>query len=349
MLALITSIPALTTLGASNFWGAMADITGRYCRITGFCLLGFTFSLFLIPYINSTVYIILLVTLLSFLYGAVRPLLLSQSTLHREKAKARAISSIFIYESLGFFFGGLIFAYIFDPEEAWTERIIFSFCGLLALSAAVILFFKGTDPPILGDKGPIKGYFSSLGQDLKEVYHSRPMLKLCFVALIVSIANFCFFGMYSFFYTEVVGGSTKLMSITLSLSTVTGMAFFPVARKWVDAKGGHVVLMTSILMWIGNYTLLFLNKNPYISSLLFIMPIYPFFLVSTNTLAAQISSANRRGGGLGVLAGVNALSMALGTMGGGIVSDTLGVGFVPLFSAIFSVLAFMVYKAWKIR
>ena len=77
--------------------------------------------------------------------------------------------------------------------------------------------------------------------------------------------------------------------------------------------------------------------------LLFLVPIYPFFLVSTNAIAAEASRAERRGGGLGVLAGVSALSMAFGTVLGGAAADSLGLICIPAVSAATTSLALLVF------
>jgi len=348
MLALITSFPALTTLISTNLWGATADITTRYSKITGICFLGFFFSLALIPFLENTVSVIAAVTFFSLLYGAVRPMLISQGTLHKEKSKVKAISSIFTFESLGFFIGGLAFAYIYNPEDLWTERIVFPAAGVVCLIVAVVLFKTQIDPPQLKkndnpDKFILKRFLSSLGKDLFDVYHCAPLLKLAVVVFIASLGNYCFFGMFSFFYTEAAGGSLTLMSVTLSISTITGMLFFPVARRWVEAKGGKVVLKYTLLMWVGDYLLLFFTREPISASILFTVPIYPFFLVAVNTLASDASSSDRRGGGLGALAGVSALSMAIGIVSGGATGDYLGVAAIPLVSSVFSSLAFLAF------
>jgi predicted MFS family arabinose efflux permease len=111
----------------------------------------------------------------------------------------------------------------------------------------------------------------------------------------------------------------------------------------VEKRGGRIVLFASIIGWIVNYTLLSFIRNPYAASLLFLIPIYPFFLVSVNTLAAQASRSERRGGGLGALAGINALSMALGTVLGGVTGDLLGPRAIPCVSALISTLALVTW------
>lgn len=334
VIAMMISLPALATLLASNFWGALGDITGRYGLITSICLSGFTLCLVLLPFLQETASVIILISCLSLLYGAVRPLLLSQATLLHEEEKPRALSSIFMFESLGFFIGGLLYG--LGQQRAETQWIwaIFFASGLLCLAASVLTLKVKTKPAALNGT-----LFSSLKNDLAEVYHSVSLLKLSLVVLITSISNFCFFGMYFAYFTEGVGASGVLMSMTLSLSTAMGFFFFPVAKGWVEKRGGRIVLFASIIGWIVNYTLLSLIRNPYVASLLFLIPIYPFFLVSVNTLAAQASRSERRGGGLGALAGINALSMALGTVLGGVTGDLLGPRAIPCVSAVISTLA----------
>jgi predicted MFS family arabinose efflux permease len=349
LIAMIISIPALTTLMASNFWGAMADVTGYHGKVTSICLLGFTVTLFLIPLLERAETVIATVALLSLFYGATRPMLLSQATLLREDEKPRALSTIFIYESLGFFVGGLLFysSLSLDRNFAGAGPFVFPVAGILCLLASVSALLLPKNPAAA--KGLVsvstapKLFLKLIRDDLADIYQHRSLRKLLGIVLITSISNFCFFGMYFAFFTEGVGGSNSLMSLTMSLSTVIGMTVFPVARRWVDAHGGERVLALSILCWIINYLLLSITRNPYVASALFVTPIYPLFLVSTNALAAEASRSERRGGGLGALAGCSAFSMALGSVLGGMVGDGLGPRAIPCISAGLSTLALIAF------
>ena len=180
----------------------------------------------------------------------------------------------------------------------------------------------------------------SLREDLAEVYRSKPLRRLAIVVGITTTANYTFFAMYSIFFTETFAGHfaskgavSRHMSLTMSLSTVTGMAAFPVARRVVERFGGYRVVFGSTLAWAATYLGLFLAANPWVSSGLFLVPIYAFFLVGANTAAAEIARSERRGGGLGALAGVSALSMALGAVIGGMTGD-ISLSHIPLVSSL---------------
>lgn len=348
IISLIVSLPALSAFGASNFWGAMADITALYRRITGLCMGGFAFCLLLIPLVAHVAVVIALVVVLSLLYGAVRPMLLTQATLLKEEAKHRAISSIFLFESLGFFIGGLLFAQIYDPERIWTGWIVFPIPGVLCLLTALWVYAARADPLVrpapIEAGASLPGHFlASLKQDLKEVYRSPTLRRLSLVVFAATTSNFCFFSTYYAFFTEELGASTRLMSITISLSTLVGMAFFPLAGRWVETRGGRIVLLATLVLWVVNYSLFILVENAYLASLLFVVPIYPFFLVSTNSLAAEAARSERRGGGLGALAGVSAASMALGAVLGGATGDHLGLRAIPSVSTVVTALALFAF------
>lgn len=348
MVSLIISLPALTTLVASNFWGALADITGRYALITSICLAGFFLCLLAVPLMGSALAVMATVGILSLLYGAVRPLLLSHATLLNEDAKPRAISAILLFESLGFFISGLLFGNVYDPINPVTGCKVFPIPGLICLGVAVLLLLKIKQPPARGTpagSGQVLAsrIFSSLTMDLQEVYRSGALRRLCTVVLLATMSNFCLFGMYSMFFTEAVEGTHRLMSHTLALSTLLGVPCFMIAGRWVQSRGGLGVLMFALIMWIMIYALLSLVRNPYLAAALFAVPIYPFFLVSTNALAAEASQSERRGGGLGALAGITALSMALGTVLGGAVGDLMGLRAIPSISVLVTSLALLLF------
>ncbi|MHC4942606.1 MAG: MFS transporter [Planctomycetota bacterium] len=349
LIALIISFPALTTLVSSNFWGALADVAGYHGKVTSICLFGFTASLFLIPFLEQTATVVASVAMLSLLYGATRPMLLSQATLLQEDEKPKALSTIFIFESLGFFVGGLLFysSLALDRSHAGIGVMVFPVAGIFCLTAALVTLMLPKNPAattglISLDTAP-KLFLKLIKNDLLDIYQHRLLRKLLGIVLITSISNFCFFGMYFAYFTEGVGGSSGLMSLTLSLSTVTGMLVFPVARRWVDSIGGERVLMISIFCWILNYLFLSITRNPYVASALFITPIYPLFLVSANALAADASRSERRGGGLGAVAGCSALSMALGSVLGGVTGDVLSPRAIPCISAGLSTIALIAF------
>lgn len=343
--ALLLSLPAVATLLATNFWGAVSDITGFHGRVTALCLMGYTLSLIIIPFLDETASVITTIAILSLLYGAVRPLLLTHATLLNESDKPAALSAVFFYESMGFFVGGLLFGFVCNQNQAWAGAIIFPLSGTCCLAAAVMMLWTPRCLESTAESEHRTGSATArlltlIKNDLSEVYHSRPLLRLSLVVLLASIANFCFFGMFFAFYTEGIGGSGSAMSLTLSISTAIGMATFPVARKLVATKGGLVVLKGAVVMWIADYILLGINTSPILASVLFVLPIYPFFLVSANYLAAEASRSERRGAGLGALAGVAAISMGLGTILGGSIGDHLGLMAVPYVAALFSMTAF---------
>ena len=351
-ISLIISLPALAVIPAANFWGALADVTERHGRITALCLTGFFIALGVIPVLGNTLAVIGVTFVLSFLYGAVRPLLLAQSTLLAERSKSLAISGIFFFESLGYFAGGCLHGFLFDSAGGWTEWILFPLPGLLclAVAAAAARTDRGPAP---SRKKEIPSFRASLARDLGEVYRHPLLRRLAVVVLIASTANFCFFGMYAVFFTERFHVPQKWMSITLSLSTLVGMALFPLAGRSVRRFGGRPVLAVVLLMWIVNYGLYPVIHAPWLACVNFVVPIYPFFLVSTNALAAEAARTERRGGGLGALGGVGALSMAGGTVLGGALADLAGLAALPVAAvlghcAAFAALAVLSGKeGWK--
>lgn len=333
LLSLIVSLPALSIVPAANFWGGLSDVTGRYGRVTAVCLSGFFFALALIPLLGDTLSVIAVIFLLSFLYGAVRPLLLSQSTLLSEEAKSWAISGIFFYESLGYFSGGCLHGVLFDPLRYWTEWILFPLPGLLCLAAAAAAANKDRGPSLT--RHPARPHFrKALMQDLAEVYRHPVLRRLACVVLLASTANFCFFGMYAVFFTERFNVPQESMSLTLSLSTLVGMAVFPLAGRCVGKAGGRTVLAATIIAWIANYGAYQVIRAPWLACANFVVPIYPFFLVSTNALAAEASRSARRGGGLGALGGIAALSTATGAVLGGALADLMGLKALPAAAAL---------------
>ncbi len=341
VVSLILALPAFLLFFANNFWGAFVDSTGgfRLAEITG--LLGYAACLVVLCAVRNSWGAIAAVAGFSILYGAVKPTLISHATLIREKARAGAISAVLLAQSVGWFLLGLLYGPVYDMGAEWTAWAVMGFPALLGFFMAFLLPRLISDPDLGNSAVPFgrvlkQGPAKVLLGDLREIYGNKRLFRLCLVVLVVSSANWCFFGFFSLIYTEEMGGTVHMLGWTVSMSTVTAIAVFTPLGRFLDRRGGRIGLFVSIFCYIGTYTAVSFLKDPWVVSAFFIIPIYPVFLVSANALAADATRTEQRAGGIGVMNGVLAMAVVAGTLVGGAVGDLYGLRAVVRTAALLS-------------
>jgi MFS family permease len=188
-----------------------------------------------------------------------------------------------------------------------------------------------------------QGLFRLLIGDLGRVYKTPELFRLCVLVFLMSVANWAFFGMFSFIFTEEVGGEELGLGLTLAASTAIATVVFAFAGRLIDRFGGRAGLFLSILLYIFVYSSISFATTPWLVILLFIVPVYPVFLVSATALAAEATRSEQRAGGVGVMSGVFSLSMAAGSVLGGLIGDHFGLRAIVVTSACLSCLCLVVF------
>ncbi len=344
----ILALPAAALFAVNNFWGAFVDSTGRFRLAERLGLAGLTICLLTVCLVDRSIGAIAAVVGFSLVYGALRPTLLSHATLLHENAKATAISGILLFQSAGWFVAGPLFGHFHDKDARWTAWVIFGTPAILSLVVSVILPRWIDDPPIGRSARPFgkvlkEGLFKVLLGDLGSIYRNTELFRICIVVFVVSTSNWCFFGMFSFIYKKEMGGSLAGLGWTLALSTAMAMILFPFIGRFIDRRGGRAGLLGSILLYIGFYTAVSFIHDPLATSVLFVVPIYPLFLVSGSALAAEATRSSQRAGGIGVMAGVFALAQAAGGLLGGAIGDFMSLRKIVVVAAFISCVSLLLF------
>jgi MFS family permease len=370
-IASVVAVPMFTKFAASNFWGALADYTKKLKPFIIIGLAGYAGCLAALCGCGSAASVVITAAAASLFYAAVSPISQSYVTLLRESEKGRAVGDLLVFQSLGWFVGGIACAYLFEPEFGIPVRKVL--LGSSALSAGVLvtvavmlkpLYLKGTgkegweraecSEPEGGDGGE-EGSESveyqggarhsllfRLLSDLRVLYQSKS-LAATFVLVGISTAGvWMFFGNFSVYMTEYVKGSTGAVGWVMSLSALVGMLTFRPAGKFVDSFGPVKVLLVSVLTYLLVYSLMSATVNPILVSILLCVPVYPPFNVSAIALVSDLSGESRRAGGLGILSGIFAVSPAVGSLLGGAVGDISGLGALPRWAVGTEILAVVV-------
>lgn len=142
-IASIVALPSGAMFIASNFWGALADYTKKLKPYLLIGLAGYGGCLYALSASHTTVEVVLVATISSLFFAALRPISLSYVTLLRETEKGRAIGDLMAYQSLGWLVGGIAGGYLFEPvtgapvKSILVGGAIFG-ASVLALVAALL-------------------------------------------------------------------------------------------------------------------------------------------------------------------------------------------------------------------
>jgi MFS family permease len=165
--------------------------------------------------------------------------------------------------------------------------------------------------------------------DLRVLYGSRALAATFALVGVATAGVWIYFGNFSVYMTEHIKGSTGVVGWVMALSALFGMIAFRPTGRFVDKFGSVRVLLVAIVAYVATYGLVSLTVSPLAVSALLCVPVYPPFNVSSAALVSELSGESRRAGGLGILSGVQAVSLAAGSLLGGAVGDSFGLHALP--------------------
>jgi MFS family permease len=334
--ASIIAIPTLAKFVASNFWGALADYTKKLKPFVLIGLAGYAGCLLALSASDSAASVVAAATISSLFFAAVSPISQSYVTLLRETEKGRAVGDLLVFQSLGWFIAGIACAYLFDPRfEVPVQSILI---GSTALTVAVLVVVAFLLKPLYLRRGfreesDLKeeqgSWLERLTADLKVLYKSGPLATTFILVGLATAGAWVFFGNFSVYMTEYMKSSTEVVGWVMALSALPGMFAFRPSGRLVDAFGPVRVFLASVCAYVIIYWFISSTVNPIVVAACLCVPVYPPFNVSSIALVSELSGEHRRAGGLGILSGVFAMALALGSLLGGAIGDRAGLGALP--------------------
>ena len=171
-------------------------------------------------------------------------------------------------------------------------------------------------------------------RELVALYETPALLWISVVWFFTTAGRWLFYTFFSILYTDFLRGSVGIMGLASSCSALAGVFFFSWAGRWVDRFGSRVVFLAGVLGYAVYFFVNVLITQPYVVAALFIIPIYPAFVVAGNAMVASIIRRDQRAGGLGVITGVEAFGALAGALAGGWAGDRFGIGVTPLAATV---------------
>ena len=323
LIALVSLIPAIETIGLSPAWGGILDKTGKGNNILLVSLLaqGSGFSVF--PFLKSPEEFVLVVSLMGLFSSSFIPVYAAMATLSNRQY-GRAIGGFWTAALLGYasstLIGGILYQYS-PVSSLFVLGAIYGYAGTL-----VVLLAPKDALTLKRSLDISRGYWGLLKQ--------RNIAILCLLSISVLVSTSAFNSFFTVFLVDVLNGSRLIAGLAATGTTVLGVFAYRVVGPLNDKVGRKPVFMLGAAGYAAYFTILYFVTNIVVVTLLWILPIYPLVQSAAAALMSDHTSAADRGKGLGLLESAISFGGGLGPLAGGLIADAAQLQAVIIFSLV---------------
>ena len=323
LIALVSLIPAIETIGLSPAWGGILDKTGRGNKILLISLLaqGIGFSLF--PFLKSPEEFVLVVSLMGLFSSSFIPVYAAMATLSNRQY-GRAIGGFWTAALLGYasatLVGGILYQYL-PVSSLFLLGALYGYVGTLVVLSAprdALTLKRSLDIS--------RGYWGLLKQ--------RNIAILCLLSITVLVSTSAFNSFFTLYLVDVLNGSRLTAGLAATGTTVLGVFAYRLVGPLNDKVGRKPVFMLGAAGYAAYFTILYFVTNVVIVTVLWILPIYPLVQSASTALMSDYTSGADRGKGLGLLESAISLGGGLGPLAGGLIADAAQLQAVIVFSLV---------------
>ena len=323
LIALVSLIPAIETIGFSPAWGGVLDKTGRGNKILLISILaqGVGFSLF--PFLKTPEEFVLAVSLMGLFSSSFIPVYAAMATLSN-RHYGRAIGGFWTAALLGYasatLLGGILY-------QSLPVNSLFVLGAIYGYAGTVVVLLAPKDALTLTRSLDIsRGYWGLLKQ--------RNIAILCLLSITVLVSTSAFNSFFTVYLVDVLNGSRLTAGLAATGTTVLGIVAYRLVGPLNDKVGRKPVFMLGAAGYAAYFTILYFVTNVVVVTVLWILPIYPLVQSAAAALMSDYTSAADRGKGLGVLESAISLGGGLGPLAGGLIADAAQLQAVIVFSLI---------------
>ena len=341
LIALVSLIPALETIGLSPAWGGILDKTGRGNKILLVSLLvqGVGFSVF--PFLKNPEEFVLVVSLMGLFSSSFIPVYGAMATLSNRQY-GRAIGGFWTAALLGYATATLIGGILYQYESV---NSLFFLGAIYGYVGTLVVLLAPKDALILKRSLDIsRGYWGLLKQ--------RNIAILCLLSITVLVSTSAFNSFFTVYLVDVLNGSRLTAGLAATGTTVLGVFAYRIVGPLNDKVGRKPVFMLGAAGYAAYFTILIFVTNVVVVTVLWILPVYPLVQSAAAAFMSDYTSAADRGKGLGLLESAISLGGGLGPLAGGLIADTAQLQAVIIFSlaiALVSVASSQIFLKEKPR
>ena len=341
LIALVSLIPAIETIGLSPAWGGFLDKTGRGNKILLLSILaqGVGFSVF--PFLQSPEEFVLVVSLMGLFSSSFIPVYGAMATLSNRQY-GLAIGGFWTTALIGYatatLIGGVLYQYE-SPSSLFFLGAIYGYMGML-----VVLVAPKDALTVKRSLDISRGFWGLLKQ--------RNIAVLCLLSMTVLVSASAFNSFFTVYLVDVLNGSKLTAGLAATGTTVAGVFAYRLVGPLNDKVGRKPVFVLGAAGYGAYFTIIYFVTNVAVVTVLWILPIYPLIQSAAAALMSDYTSAADRGKGLGLLESAISLGAGLGPLAGGLIADAAQLQAVIVFSlavALSSVVSSQVLLKEKTR
>jgi len=341
LIALVSLIPAIETIGLSPAWGGFLDKTGRGNKILLLSILaqGVGFSVF--PFLQSPEEFVLVVSLMGLFSSSFIPVYGAMATLSNRQY-GLAIGGFWTTALIGYatatLIGGVLYQYE-SPSSLFFLGAIYGYMGML-----VVLVAPKDALTVKRSLDISRGFWGLLKQ--------RNIAVLCLLSMTVLVSTSAFNSFFTVYLVDVLNGSKLTAGLAATGTTVAGVFAYRLVGPLNDKVGRKPVFVLGAAGYGAYFTIIYFVTNVAVVTVLWILPIYPLIQSAAAALMSDYTSAADRGKGLGLLESAISLGGGLGPLAGGLIADAAQLQAVIVFSlavALSSVVSSQVLLKEKTR
>ena len=328
LIALVSLIPAIETIGLSPAWGGILDKTGRGNKILLVSLLvqGVGFSVF--PFLKNPEEFVLVVSLMGLFSSSFIPVYGAMATLSNRQY-GRAIGGFWTAALLGYATATLIGGILYQYESV---NSLFFLGAIYGYAGTLVVLLAPKDALILKRSLDIsRGYWGLLKQ--------RNIAILCLLSITVPVSTSAFNSFFTVYLVDVLNGSRLTAGLAATGTTVLGVFAYRIVGPLNDKVGRKPVFMLGAAGYAAYFTIIYFVTNVFVVTVLWILPIYPLVQSAAAALMSDYTSAADRGKGLGLLESAISLGGGLGPLAGGLIADAAQLQAVIIFSLVIALVS----------
>ncbi|HVH14265.1 MAG TPA: MFS transporter [Candidatus Angelobacter sp.] len=328
LIALVSLIPAIETIGLSPAWGGLLDKTGGGNKILLISILaqGAGFSLF--PFLRTPEEFVLAVSLMGLFSSSFIPVYAAMATLSN-RHYGRAIGGFWTAALLGYasatLLGGILYQYL-PVNSLFLLGAVYGYAGTV-----VVLLAPKDALTLTRSRDISRGYWGLLKQ--------KNIAILCLLSITVLVSTSAFNSFFTLYLVDVLNGSRLTAGLAATGTTVLGIFAYRIVGPLNDKVGRKPVFMLGAAGYASYFTILYFVTNVVVVTTLWILPIYPLVQSSAAALMSDYTSATDRGKGLGLLESAISLGGGLGPLAGGLIADAAQLQAVIVFSLVIALVS----------
>jgi MFS family permease len=321
--ASISSVPAISAMVMSPFWGALNDRTRSVKPLMPIGVLPYAGLCFFLLIVNDVPGIFVGWSVASLLISSTTPVFAAYVTASERK---RGASIGLLAASMGS--GGALGAIVGGITYQWYDlRLAFLFGGVGAILAGFMIFLLLREGQ--GVQGPIevKTRIATL-----RVLQNPGVLKPCISCFSYMVGITAFSALASIYVVEILGGSRLLWGVSTTLAYVFGaLAIAPLGRL-SDRVGRKPIIGAGLFLQVALLLSFLFFRDPLFVAILLVAPLAYVVCNTITTLVTDFSGERERGKAVGIQYSFLNGGGVVGPMLGGAIAEVSGIGMVLVFA-----------------